>query len=211
MTPVAADRAAAGCAADGALAGRGAVGPRGAAQCPPMDAPTSAALRAALGRFATGVTIVTTRAPDGAPVGLTVNSFNSVSLQPPLVLWSLARASRARVVFEAGSHWAVHVLRADQRALAQRFARRDADRWAGVAWTEGAGGVPLLPQALAWFECRAVQILPGGDHLILLGEVLRCRSAEGEPLLYHRGAFAALAPGQSTCTASNAGCSASSQ
>lgn len=168
-------------------------------------------MRAALGHFATGVTIVTARAADGAAVGLTVNSFNSVSLQPPLVLWSLALASRARPVFEACTHWAVHVLSAEQRALAQRFARRDGDRWAGVHWTEGLGGVPLLPGVLASFECRALQHHPGGDHLILLGEVLRCRQRDGEPLLYHRGAFARLVPDHSTRTASKAGCSASSQ
>lgn len=175
-----------------------------------MDEPTPARLRAALGCFATGVTIVTTRAPDGAPVGLTVNSFSSVSLQPPLVLWSLALASRWRTVFETCSHWAVHVLGGPQQALAERFARRDVDRWAGLAWSEGLGGVPLLPEALAWFECRAAQRYPGGDHLILLGEVLRCRQQPGPPLLYYRSAFAALAP-QSTRTASKAGCSASSQ
>ncbi|TSE30637.1 p-hydroxyphenylacetate 3-hydroxylase, reductase component [Tepidimonas thermarum] len=155
-----------------------------------MFEPSPERLRAALGRFATGVTIVTARAADGAPVGLTANSFNSVSLQPPLVLWSLALSSRALPVFQTATHFAIHVLGAQQQALAERFARRDVDRWAGVAWTPGAGGAPLLPQALAVFECRCRSRYPEGDHIILVGEVLRCQHGDATPaLLYHGGRF----------------------
>jgi flavin reductase (DIM6/NTAB) family NADH-FMN oxidoreductase RutF len=100
--------------------------------------------RQALGLFATGVTIVTARAADGTPVGLTVNSFNSVSLSPPLVLWSLARAAGSLPVFSGGSHYAIHILAAEQRALAERFATREIDRFADLSWTEGAGGIPLI-------------------------------------------------------------------
>lgn len=156
----------------------------------PMSDPVPERLRAALGRFATGVTIVTARAADGAPVGLTVNSFNSVSLQPPLVLWSLALQSRALPVFQTAAHYAIHVLAADQQALAERFARRDVDRWAQQPWQPSAEGVPLLPGCAAVFECRSRSRYPEGDHVILVGEVLRCRHDEvGEPLLYHGGRF----------------------
>src|SRR4051812_32453380 len=100
--------------------------------------------RQALGMFATGVTVVTGRDVTGTVVGLTANSFNSVSLDPPLVLWSLSRRAGSMPVFARGSHYAIHILAADQVALAQRFATKDIDRFAGLAWREGAGGVPVL-------------------------------------------------------------------
>ena len=162
----------------------------GAAQSGPMFDPVPERFRAALGRFATGVTIVTTRAADGAPVGLTVSSFNSVSLEPPLVLWSQDLRSRALPVFERASHYAIHVLSAEQQALAERFASRDVDRWAGVDWQPGLGGVPLLPGVAAVFECRSRSRYPEGDHVIWVGEVLRCAHDAAAPvLLYHGGRF----------------------
>src|SRR3954471_6630874 len=118
---------------------------------PPAFSPRQ--FRAALGMFATGVTIVTARAPDGEVIGLTANSFNSVSLAPPLVLWSLSRAAASMVVFSAGSHYAINVLAAEQKALAERFAMRGGDRWSGVDFAPGAGGAPLLQGAAATFEC----------------------------------------------------------
>ncbi|MGQ9724521.1 MAG: flavin reductase family protein [Tepidimonas sp.] len=155
-----------------------------------MFEPSPERFRAALGRFATGVTIVTARAADGAPVGLTANSFNSVSLEPPLVLWSLGLRSRALPVFQTATHYAVHVLAADQQALAERFACPHVDRWAGVDWCPGTGGVPLLAGAAAVFECRSRSRYPEGDHVILVGEVLRCRhDSAASPLLYHGGRF----------------------
>ncbi|MFN3611053.1 flavin reductase family protein [Tepidimonas sp.] len=155
-----------------------------------MFEPSPERFRAALGRFATGVTIVTARAADGAPIGLTVNSFNSVSLEPPLVLWSLALRSRALPVFESAAHYAIHVLGVEQQALAQRFASRQADRWAGVAWTPNADGVPLLPDCAAVFECCSRSRYVEGDHVILVAEVLRCRhDGAASPLLYHGGRF----------------------
>ena len=109
--------------------------------------------RAALGMFATGVTIVTARTGEGRLIGLTANSFNSVSLTPPLVLWSLSRAAASMAVFSAGSHYAINVLAADQKQLAERFAMKGADRWNGVTFDPGAGGAPLLHGAAATLEC----------------------------------------------------------
>src|SRR6185369_10777126 len=100
--------------------------------------------RAALGMFATGVTIVTARTADGGTVGLTANSFNAVSLQPPLVLWSLSRSAGSMPAFARGSHYAIHILAANQRALAERFASKGIDRFQGVPWHEGVSGAPLL-------------------------------------------------------------------
>jgi flavin reductase (DIM6/NTAB) family NADH-FMN oxidoreductase RutF len=146
--------------------------------------------RAALGMFATGVTIVTARAADGKIIGLTANSFNSVSLAPPLVLWSLSRAAASMSVFSAGSHYAINVLAADQKDLAERFAKRGADRWAGVTFDPGAGGAPLLHGAAASFECFNRSRYEEGDHVIFVGEVERCTRREGaSPLLFHGGRY----------------------
>lgn len=146
--------------------------------------------RASLAMFATGVTIVTTRTPDGTLIGLTANSFNSVSLNPPLVLWSLSQAASSMAAFSAGSHYAINILAADQKALAERFASRCDDRWKGVAFTEGACGAPLLAGAAATFECFNRSRYEEGDHVIFVGEVERCHHREGaSPLLYHGGKF----------------------
>lgn len=140
--------------------------------------------------FATGVTIVTARSESGELVGLTANSFNSVSLDPPLVLWSLARVAGSMPALSNGSHYAVNILAADQRELAERFAKRDVDRWAGVAYTEGHGGAPLLTGAAATFECFNRSRYAEGDHVIFVGEVERCSHREGaSPLLFHGGRF----------------------
>lgn len=160
---------------------------------------TQREFRDALGSFATGVTVVTARAPDGTLVGLTANSFNSVSLSPPLVLWSLARTSSTMAVFGGCSHYAVNVLSAAQVALAQQFAARGVDRFAGVAHTLGHHGVPLLSGALATFECFNRSQHVEGDHIIFVGEVEHCHRTtadtlgqavgSGSPLLYHGGKF----------------------
>lgn len=155
-----------------------------------MQVPTPQSFRAALGRFATGVTIVTARADDGSLIGLTANSFNSVSLAPPLVLWSLSRQSQSLPVFHAGTHYAINVLGAPQRDLALRFASRGVDRWADVAYTEGASGAPLLDGAVAVFECFNRSRYEEGDHIIFVGEVERCtHRTDIPPLLYHGGQF----------------------
>lgn len=160
----------------------------GHAAQPPDFSPRD--FRATLGMFATGVTIVTARNDQGEPVGLTASSFNSVSLDPPLVLWSLGKAAGSMAVFSNGRHYAINVLAADQQALAERFAARGVDRWAGVGFTEGAGGAPLLEGCVATFECFNRSQYTEGDHVIFVGEVERCaRRADASPLLYHGGRF----------------------
>ena len=151
------------------------------------------AFRDALGSFATGVTVITTCAPDGSPVGLTANSFNSVSLEPPMVLWSLARASRSLPAFEQANHWAVHVLAADQEAVSNRFARRGEDKFAGLPVERGEGDVPLLRGCAARFECRGAFRYDGGDHVIFVGEVVRFARGPAAPLVFHAGQYALAA------------------
>jgi flavin reductase (DIM6/NTAB) family NADH-FMN oxidoreductase RutF len=151
---------------------------------------SSQEFRAALGMFATGVTIVTARTVDGSVIGLTANSFNSVSLDPPLVLWSLATAAASLQAFRAGSHYAINVLAKDQKALAERFALKGADRWAGVDFADGMGGAPLLTGAAATFECFNRSRYEEGDHVIFVGEVERCTWRAGaSPLLFHGGRY----------------------
>ena len=145
--------------------------------------------RHALGRFATGVTIVTTTAPDGVPVGLTANSFNSVSLSPPLVLWSINKRSRSLEVFESSGRFAINVLCADQMPLAARFASPVPDRFDGVEWRTGRSGMPLFDGCVAWFECRLTFKYEGGDHFIFVGEVVDVGHCDRVPLLYAGGAY----------------------
>jgi flavin reductase (DIM6/NTAB) family NADH-FMN oxidoreductase RutF len=140
--------------------------------------------------FATGVTIVTARGPGGELVGMTANSFNSVSLDPPLVLWSLAHKASSLQAFAAATHYAINVLAVEQRALAERFATRGIDRWAGVAYRGGTHGVPVLEGAAAVFECANRSQYAEGDHTIFVGQVERCSHSLGaSPLLYHGGMF----------------------
>lgn len=146
--------------------------------------------RRALGSFATGVTIITTRAPDGTPVGLTVSSFNSVSLDPPLVLWSLENNSLSLPVFRDAPHWAVHVLAADQDELSARFARRGATKFQGLTLETGVGGIPLLTGCTARFQCRNAFQYNGGDHLIFVGEVQKFDRSDAPPLVFHGGRYA---------------------
>ncbi len=146
--------------------------------------------RTSLAMFATGVTIVTARASSGKLVGLTANSFNSVSLSPPLVLWSLARAAASLASFSTGSHYAINILAADQINLAKRFAAKGVDRFADVAFEQGIEGAPLLAGAAATFECFNRSRYFEGDHVIFVGEVERCAHRTGaSPLLFHGGKF----------------------
>ncbi|MDB5985847.1 MAG: flavin reductase [Nevskia sp.] len=153
----------------------------------PFDA---ADFRRALGSFATGVTIITTRSADGTPFGLTVNSFNSVSLNPPLVLWSLATSSLSLPAFQSAPHWAVHVLAADQDGLSGRFAKRGEDKFAGLDIETGVEGVPLLRGCMARFQCRTAFQYEGGDHVIFIGEVLSFDRNDAPPLVFHGGKYA---------------------
>lgn len=146
--------------------------------------------RTALAMFATGVTIVTARDASGMPVGITANSFNSVSLSPPLVLWSLARLAGSMPTFERGSHYAINILSAEQHALAERFSSKSIDRFAGVAFREGAGGAPVLEGSAAVFECFNRSQYEEGDHVIFVGQVEHCERREGaSPLLFHGGRY----------------------
>ncbi len=145
-------------------------------------------LRNALGRFATGVTVVTCQGSSG-PCGITVNSFSSVSLQPPLVLWNIAKVSNSLQAYLDAEHFAINVLRADQESISSHFAMSDHTRWNGIEYTKSGNDVPLLPDTLACFECRTHQIHDCGDHFIIIGEVERYRYGEGQPLLFFAGDY----------------------
>jgi len=145
--------------------------------------------RSALGTYATGVTIITAAGADGKPYGLTCNSFASVSLNPPLVLWSLVLYSSSLSVFQNASHFAVNVLGASQQALANKFAKSSEDKFVGVDWTSGIGNAPLLMECVANFQCRAVNRYYGGDHVIFLGAVEDYAYNRNEPLLFARGGY----------------------
>lgn len=143
--------------------------------------------RDALGRFATGVTVVTTVTPDG-PVGITVNSFASVSLDPPIVLWSIGRNSKRFTAFSDCEHFAVHVLGAEQLDLSHRFAR-SGDAFADLAFDRNGAGVPLLRGCLSCFECTRIARHDGGDHLIVIARVSSATLRDGEPLLFAGGDY----------------------
>jgi 3-hydroxy-9,10-secoandrosta-1,3,5(10)-triene-9,17-dione monooxygenase reductase component len=146
--------------------------------------------RGALGAFATGVTIVTTRDAEGRDVGLTANSFNSVSLEPPMVLWSLAKSARSLPAFLAATHFAVHVLAADQEELSLRFAARGSEKFAGLDLERSAAGVPLLRGCSARFQCRTAFRHEGGDHVIFVGAVESFDHSDHPPLVFHGGRYA---------------------
>jgi flavin reductase (DIM6/NTAB) family NADH-FMN oxidoreductase RutF len=149
---------------------------------------TQREFRDALGQFATGVTIITARSPEGRPVGATVSSFNALSLNPPLVLWSLDLSASSLPVFQRCTRYAVHVLGAAQKPLAELFARKGADRFGHTPYHDSIHGVPLLEGCAAVFECRNRNHHEEGDHLIFIGEVERCEHhRERLPLLYHAG------------------------
>jgi len=146
--------------------------------------------RSVMGCFATGVTVVASRNPGGDPVGLTVNAFTSVSLTPPLVLICIHQDAEAHDPLLQGGHFGVSVLRPEHEDLALTFSRADpGDRFRELTMVEGPMGSPLVRGALAWMECRVLQAHPGGDHSIIVGEVLECEAEEGDPLLFFRGSL----------------------
>jgi flavin reductase (DIM6/NTAB) family NADH-FMN oxidoreductase RutF len=145
--------------------------------------------RNALGTYATGVTIITAVGSDGKPYGLTCNSFASVSLNPPLVLWSLVRYSSSLNVFQNATHFAVNVLGVSQQALANKFAKSSDEKFAGIDWSPGLGSAPLLGESVANFQCRSVNRYYGGDHVIFLGAVEAYSYNHSEPLLFARGGY----------------------
>ncbi len=148
------------------------------------------AFRRALGSFATGVTIVTTLDSAGEPVGVTASSFNSVSLDPPLVLWSLARSAHSRDAFIDSGHFAIHILTAAQQELSNLFAKSGADKFGGLDWAPGALDSPVLAEHAAVFECKTRHQYDGGDHVIMVGEVTAFEARDEAPLLFHDGQYA---------------------
>lgn len=146
-------------------------------------------LRDALGRFATGITVVTTMGPDERPMGLTANSFAAVSLDPPLVLWSLSREAPSFPVFERAEHFAVNVLSASHRHLSNVFAKPSPDKFSEVDWREGLGRAPLLADPLACFECSTHATFDGGDHLVFVGRVERFAYRDDKPLVFYAGHY----------------------
>jgi flavin reductase (DIM6/NTAB) family NADH-FMN oxidoreductase RutF len=149
--------------------------------------------RSALGCFPTGVCLVTTLAPDGTRVGLTVNSFSSVSLEPPMVLWSLSRKAASAPVFRDAEYFAINVLAATGQDLASHFAKSGADKFDrfGDRFVAGIGGLPLLADAAATFECNSRHRYYGGDHIIVIGVVERYAYTDAPALVFHRGRYAA--------------------
>ena len=145
--------------------------------------------RNALGRFTTGVTIITCLDASGQPVGLTANSFNSLSLDPPLLLWSLRSASPSTAAFEAAPRFAVNVLTESQVELSRRFAARSDDRFADVAWAQGDHGSPVLAGCAAVFECETLSHQIAGDHRLFIGRVLACSETALPPLVYRAGHY----------------------
>lgn len=153
--------------------------------------------RKAMGCYATGVTVITGLSPEGRPVGMTVNSFNSVSLDPPLVLFSLDRKATHYNDFMASPHFAVHILAEQQQTLSRTFSTQGIDRWDGVSYERWETGCPIITGALAVFDCVTEARHEGGDHVIFIGRVLKLHfAAEGTPLLYYRGKYDQLAPPQ---------------
>lgn len=150
------------------------------------------ALRNVMGQFATGVTVITTLGPDGAPVGMAANSFASVSLDPPLILWSIGLKAHSLPAFRGHGGFAINILCEDSKDLALNFARPSEDKFAGVAWRSGYAGVPVLDSAAAVLQCRTEQRLPGGDHEIYIGRVMDFHQREKSPLLFHKGKFAKM-------------------
>jgi flavin reductase (DIM6/NTAB) family NADH-FMN oxidoreductase RutF len=146
-------------------------------------------LRNALGRFATGVTVITTRTPEGKLEGLTANSFSAVSLDPPLVLWSLRQNAPSLESFRSAGYFAISVLAADQTDLSRHFATPSEDKFATVPHGKGLGGCPVLQGALASFECSTEHTVVGGDHIIFIGRVHRATYRDGEPLIFSAGQY----------------------
>lgn len=148
--------------------------------------------RQCLGKFATGITVVTCTDEDGGGCGITANSFSSVSLDPPLVLWNVAKTSHSLPAFLNAKHFAINVLTAEQQNLSAHFARSDHTLFNGIAHSMSDMGVPILPDTLATFECRTHEIHDCGDHHIVIGEVTSFRSSQAKPLLFFSGRYRSL-------------------
>ena len=150
---------------------------------------TERQFRDAMAQFVTGITVICVRRGDGRYVGFTANSFNSVSLEPPLVVWSLRRDAENLEAFRAAPRYAINVLAGSQAELARRFSRPHADRFAGVPYRLGAADAPLIDGCVAWFECRHHAQIEAGDHILFIGEVETCERASGSALLFHHSRY----------------------
>jgi flavin reductase (DIM6/NTAB) family NADH-FMN oxidoreductase RutF len=148
--------------------------------------------RQLLGRFATGVTVLTSRLPDGEPIGMTANSLASVSLQPPLVLVSVEKDHDMHTAMEKGTHYVFNILSSEQEAVSRRFAASERDRFRGVSYRENQHGIAVLDGVVAHIECEKQMAVPGGDHTIFVGLVVGGDATDKRPLLYYRGGYAGL-------------------
>ena len=151
-------------------------------------------LRSALGGFATGITVVTAKNSRNQNIGITVNSFSSVSLDPPLVLWSIAKSANCFQDFFYAEYFAIHILAANQKILSDQFAAKDADKFSGLSCCEGIAGVPLLPSYNVCFQCTLEHRYEGGDHSIIVGRIHTLTDRSETPLVYLRGAYGSFAP-----------------
>lgn len=156
---------------------------------PPAD---TRAFRRALGRFATGVAVISARTADDAETAITANSFNSVSLDPPLVLWSVARQALSAPLFKDACEYAVHILSERQRHVSSHFARQQPDKLAAAVHRRSPTGGLVLPGAIARFECVPHQCICAGDHWLFLARVIRFEASDDQPLVYFCGAYQAL-------------------
>ena len=145
--------------------------------------------RRALGNFATGVTIVTACTPDSTKVGVTASSFSSLSMDPPLILWSSIKASPSSSLFEVATHFAVNILASDQMDMSNHFARQQEDKFDGIKWEAGIGGAPIFPDCAGRFQCESYDKLDGGDHWIFVGRVLSFDDYGRAPLCFHQGSY----------------------
>ncbi|MCC6861413.1 MAG: flavin reductase family protein [Bryobacterales bacterium] len=143
----------------------------------------------ACGKFATGIAVLTVRGPQGAPHGMTVNSFTSVSLTPPLVLVAVDHKTRVLGYMRASDFFGINILAEDQQHLSEHFARSGQDRFSNVSWSPGKTGAPLIPGVLAYVECGLRQMVEAGDHTLFIGEVLQASWREGQPLLYFNSRY----------------------
>jgi flavin reductase (DIM6/NTAB) family NADH-FMN oxidoreductase RutF len=150
------------------------------------------AFRAVMGRFATGVTVVTTTDADGLAHGMTVSAFASVSLQPPLIVACIDQAASMHDVLADSEYFAINVLASNQEPIARRFADTGAQRFEGIGYRSGENGAPILNDVLAFVECRLISATPTGDHTVIIGETVATAVRDGRPLLYYRGGFAQL-------------------
>jgi flavin reductase (DIM6/NTAB) family NADH-FMN oxidoreductase RutF len=154
-----------------------------------VDSVDSTRFRAVLGKFVTGVTVITTRTADATTAGVTVSSFNTLSLDPPLILWSLSLNAPSLKLFRSSNYFAINILAQDQTALASQFSKPSADKFQGVATIDGLADVPLIVGAAAQLECRVENRYPGGDHELVIGHVMSASSTDRLPLVYGQGQF----------------------